>query len=224
MTVRSASSPTRSRATACRSQATRTTMPGLMTPTQVEGFRAEHGHPPRPRMGPCSRGSTSRRRPCWALSRRGAVRPAGPPPLRGPGDPGAGAKLRDSEAGLDVDASRASAWCCTRSPRPTAPSPARIVTTSPDVTVSTNLGAWVNRRGLFAKASDGRPLPPGAHSLDLQLGPSRRTGQHLELGIAEIEPVHPRSRRSACRIRSSASACCRSARSTIPSSSAASMP
>ncbi len=25
----------------------------------------------------------------------------------------------------------------------------RIVTTSPDVTVSTNLGAWVNRRGLF---------------------------------------------------------------------------
>ena len=28
---------------------------------------------------------------------------------------------------------------------------ARIVTTSPDVTVSTNLGPWVNRRGLFAR-------------------------------------------------------------------------
>src|SRR5712691_11066181 len=27
----------------------------------------------------------------------------------------------------------------------------RIVTTSPDVTVSTNLGPWVNRRGLFAR-------------------------------------------------------------------------
>ncbi len=27
----------------------------------------------------------------------------------------------------------------------------RIVTTSPDVTVSTNLGGWVNRRGLFAR-------------------------------------------------------------------------
>ena len=26
---------------------------------------------------------------------------------------------------------------------------ARILTTSPDVTVSTNLGPWVNRRGLF---------------------------------------------------------------------------
>ncbi|WP_164076195.1 hypothetical protein, partial [Stenotrophomonas maltophilia] len=29
----------------------------------------------------------------------------------------------------------------------------RIVTTSPDVTVSTNLGAFVNRRGLFARES-----------------------------------------------------------------------
>ena len=28
----------------------------------------------------------------------------------------------------------------------------RIVTTSPDVTVSTNLGGWVNRRGIFNRA------------------------------------------------------------------------
>lgn len=35
-----------------------------------------------------------------------------------------------------------------RSPVPIAD---RIVTTSPDVTVSTNLGAWVNRRGLFRR-------------------------------------------------------------------------
>src|SRR5262249_58784981 len=27
----------------------------------------------------------------------------------------------------------------------------RVVTASPDVTVSTNLGPWVNRRGLFAR-------------------------------------------------------------------------
>ena len=37
-----------------------------------------------------------------------------------------------------------------RSPRPAAASPT-IVTTSPDVTVSTNLGAWVNQRGLFRR-------------------------------------------------------------------------
>ena len=27
----------------------------------------------------------------------------------------------------------------------------RIVTTSPDVSVSTNLGSWINRRGLFSR-------------------------------------------------------------------------
>ena len=35
---------------------------------------------------------------------------------------------------------------------------ARIVTTSPDVTVSTNLGPWVNKRGLFARRAAGRHL------------------------------------------------------------------
>ncbi len=60
----------------------------------------------------------------------------------------------------------------------------RIVTTSPDVTVSTNLGAWVNQRGIF--------------SLDVRNDVFRQEqvasaqkwmrhggGQHLELGIAE---------------------------------------
>ena len=51
-----------------------------------------------------------------------------------------------------------------------APFAERIVTTSPDVTVSTNLGAWVNRRGLFARADDGGHVQEGAHPLDLQLG------------------------------------------------------
>ena len=37
----------------------------------------------------------------------------------------------------------------------------RIVTTSPDVTVSTNLGAWVNQRGLFRRKRHGRRLRQG---------------------------------------------------------------
>ncbi|MES2294631.1 MAG: transketolase [Pseudomonadota bacterium] len=61
----------------------------------------------------------------------------------------------------------------------------RIVTTSPDVTVSTNLGGWVNRRKLFARQ----------HSKDLfraEKIPSTYVwdfapeGQHMELGIAEM--------------------------------------
>src|SRR5258705_4007604 len=35
----------------------------------------------------------------------------------------------------------------------------RIVTASPDVTVSTNLGGWVNRPGLFARAEEADPFP-----------------------------------------------------------------
>ncbi len=60
----------------------------------------------------------------------------------------------------------------------------RIVTTSPDVTVSTNLGPWVNRRGLFARESladvfKAERIPSTYH---WEFGPQ---GQHFELGIAE---------------------------------------
>ena len=60
----------------------------------------------------------------------------------------------------------------------------RIVTASPDVTVSTNLGGWVNRRGVFSQSAQAdvfrgdQPLS----AQDWSMGPD---GQHLELGIAE---------------------------------------
>lgn len=59
-----------------------------------------------------------------------------------------------------------------------------IVTTSPDVTVSTNLGPWVNRRGLFAKESlaDTFRNERIASAQKWEFGTS---GQHIELGIAE---------------------------------------
>ncbi|MDB5655435.1 MAG: Pyruvate dehydrogenase component, partial [Tardiphaga sp.] len=60
----------------------------------------------------------------------------------------------------------------------------RIVTTSPDVTVSTNLGAWVNRRGLFARAemADHFRSEKIPSTFNWDFSPK---GQHLELGIAE---------------------------------------
>ncbi len=59
-----------------------------------------------------------------------------------------------------------------------------IVTTSPDVTVSTNLGAWVNQRGLFARA------PREDRFREAAIASTQRWlmspgGQHIELGIAE---------------------------------------
>lgn len=61
----------------------------------------------------------------------------------------------------------------------------RILTTSPDVTASTNLGPWVNRRSLFAREPKGdtfreQRIPS---TQKWQFSPE---GQHIELGIAEM--------------------------------------
>lgn len=61
----------------------------------------------------------------------------------------------------------------------------RIITMSPDVTGTTNLGPWVNRRKLFART-------PRADTFKLENIPSTAKweftpeGQHIELGIAEM--------------------------------------
>ena len=60
----------------------------------------------------------------------------------------------------------------------------RIVTTSPDVTISTNLGGWVNRRRLFHRRAQEDMFSKE------QIGSFQRwvvspKGQHVELGIAE---------------------------------------
>ncbi len=61
----------------------------------------------------------------------------------------------------------------------------RIVTTSPDVTVSTNLGGFVNRRGLWARDEQADTFRderiPSAQKW--RFSPN---GQHIELGIAEM--------------------------------------
>jgi len=69
--------------------------------------------------------------------------------------------------------------------RGTTPLASRIVTTSPDVTVSTNLGPWVNRRGLFAREAmadifKSERIPS---TFNWEFSPK---GQHIELGIAEM--------------------------------------
>ncbi len=60
----------------------------------------------------------------------------------------------------------------------------RVVTMSPDVTVSTGLGGWVNQTGRFSRIPQGdvfrdRRLPSA------QRWAATRSGQHVELGIAE---------------------------------------
>jgi len=61
---------------------------------------------------------------------------------------------------------------------------ARIVTTSPDVTVSTNLSGWVNSRGLFKREqhADAFRSEKVVSPIKWEKSPG---GQHIELGIAE---------------------------------------
>lgn len=60
----------------------------------------------------------------------------------------------------------------------------RIVTTSPDVTVSTNLGAFVNQRGLFRR-QELADVFSAARIPTAQKWAGHGAGQHIELGIAE---------------------------------------
>jgi pyruvate dehydrogenase E1 component len=61
---------------------------------------------------------------------------------------------------------------------------ARIVTTSPDVTVSTNLGPWVTRRAVFNRREHEDVFKSEAVASPTVWRESQQ-GQHLELGIAE---------------------------------------
>ena len=61
---------------------------------------------------------------------------------------------------------------------------AALVTTSPDVTVSTNLGAWVNQRGLFNR-HEHPDVFREENVASIQKWVRSQSGQHFELGIAE---------------------------------------
>ena len=64
------------------------------------------------------------------------------------------------------------------------PLASRIVTTSPDVTVSTSLGPWVNRRGVFSRHRR-NDVFRDQKVVSAQKWVMTPDGQHMELGIAE---------------------------------------
>ncbi len=68
--------------------------------------------------------------------------------------------------------------------RETSDFTSRIVTTSPDVTVSTNLGGFVNRLGLFSRTAS-EDIFKQRKIASPQIWAHTPKGQHIELGIAE---------------------------------------
>ncbi|MFK0692295.1 transketolase [Mesorhizobium sp. IMUNJ 23033] len=156
---------------------------GQMTLAQMEGFRQRMGVRPGEEwdkwaaatLPPAELEALIAKAPFFSEGRRRLTAPAVPVPEALPA-PAQGGKQVSTQMGFGQILNEIA-----RSETPLAD---RIVTTSPDVTVSTNLGAWVNRRGLFARESmaDTFKAERIPSTFTWEFGPK---GQHLELGIAE---------------------------------------
>ncbi|MGY6536978.1 MAG: transketolase [Pararhodobacter sp.] len=154
---------------------------GLMTPAQMEEFRAAMNIRPGHEwdraeglgMSEPALDALMARLPFFAAGPRRTSAPALPVP--------------GLEALPDAEISTQAAFgkLMDQLAKSDSPLAARIVTTSPDVTVSTNLGPWVNRRGLFAREaiSDTFRAERVPSAQKWAFSP---TGQHIELGIAEM--------------------------------------
>ncbi|WP_207481291.1 transketolase-like TK C-terminal-containing protein [Arenibaculum pallidiluteum] len=154
---------------------------GLLTPQQMDGYRAAQGvrpgHEWDPFEGLALPEATLRgfldRVPFAAKGHRRYAAPVVPVPDALPVPSG---RVLSTQAGFGQILNEIG--------RERSPLAERIVSTAPDVTVSTNLGAWVNRRGLFAKEAMAdlfkRERIPSTYSWEFS-----PQGQHFELGIAE---------------------------------------
>jgi pyruvate dehydrogenase E1 component len=151
---------------------------GLMTPAQMEEFRARMNVRPGQEWEPFEGLAPEPARLRARLDTVAvAARPPAPPRL----DPVPLAP--PSEAVISTQ--MAFGKLMDQLARSESPLAARIVTTSPDVTVSTNLGPWVNRRGLFARGE----IPDTFRDERVPSAQKWRfspQGQHIELGIAEM--------------------------------------
>ncbi|HWF77580.1 MAG TPA: transketolase [Caulobacteraceae bacterium] len=157
---------------------------GLMTPGQVDQLRRSlhipEGEEFEPYAGLCKREADELRRFVAAtpfaadVNRRFAAEPV-PVPAR-PEFPRVGGPEQSTQAAFGRIL-----FDLARSGHPLAD---RIVTTSPDVTVSTNLGGFVNQRGLF-NAREMSDVFQLAKIPSAQKWAAGAAGQHIELGIAE---------------------------------------
>ena len=154
---------------------------GLMNPSQVETFRASLGIEPgaewEPYGGLGDNAAASLREfvapsPLSSANRRPAAE-AVPVPARLAPPEGKAQSTQQAFGRIMLDLAKSS-----------EPIADRIVTTSPDVTVSTNLGGWVNQRGLFRRA-ELKDVFRAARIPSAQYWAGHGAGQHIELGIAE---------------------------------------
>ena len=154
---------------------------GLMNPTQMADYRASLGIAEGTEWEPFSGMGDNSAAALKAflepfrtkLTRPARIAPAIPVPDRLPVPEGAEQSTQAAFGRILLDLAK--------SGHPLAD---RIVTTSPDVTVSTNLGAFVNQRGLFRR-QELKDVFAGHKIPSPQKWTGHEAGQHIELGIAE---------------------------------------
>jgi pyruvate dehydrogenase E1 component len=152
---------------------------GLMTPDQMEAFRALHDVPQGREWEPFSglnidekkirdflRAVPFARRPEPVPAARAKIPGIAPPKADTLSTQDAFGRILNDLGKTQGDLAR------------------RIVTTSPDVAISTNLAGWINQRGVFHRENrpDAFREESIASPLKWDQGPA---GQHIELGIAE---------------------------------------
>jgi len=152
---------------------------GLMNPAQMRAFRESlgivEGQEWEPLAGMQHSEQTVRRFLDSVPFSRRRAQPGAPivPVLPLPSPSGGSTSTQEAFGKLLADVARTD-----------TPLARHLVTTSPDVTVSTNLSGWVNRRGVFRsrEVKDVFRDPTLASSQKWDQTPG---GQHIELGIAE---------------------------------------
>ena len=153
---------------------------GLMTPEQMALYKAECVH--RRRRGEWERFGADAE-DLRTFVARAPFAAGGPRRFESAGRSRARTAGR-AGAGRRPPPRKRSGGCWTKIARGDSELARRIVTTSPDVTVSTGLGPWVNRRQIF----DRRAKPDTFREeqvVSAQKWAASPLGQHIELGIAE---------------------------------------
>jgi pyruvate dehydrogenase E1 component len=154
--------------------------PGLMTEEQIERFRAENGILPGAEWDrfagldlPAADLQHFLSKVPFAVSQSRRHRPARVPVPAALLPTGERMSTQEGFGRLLIELSRAA-----------GPIADRIVTTSPDVTITTNLGGWVNQRDVFHRERHDDVFK-AENVLSVQRWAMSPKGQHVELGIAE---------------------------------------
>ena len=191
---------------------------GLMTPAQMDTFREANNVRPGHEWDKFEGLAHAEGRRGVPQAR--AVRGRRRAPAEGAGDPGAGDPAA-AAAGQQLDAGRLRRHPQRHRPRRRRLHPAHRHRLARRHRLDQSRRLGQPARPVRARGDAGH-LPQRAHPLDLQLGRSRRRAS-TSSSASRKPTCSSCCRRSACRTRSTACGCCRSARSTIPSSRAASI-